>query len=492
MLRLSNNRFVRKHGLVLNGYDFLPVLLCAIISTSCGFADLRPIGISVEPSETDSLLPDPYSPVILKFDTEMEKNDAEGIMQIISDSGVIKGDLSWKNNDLYFVPIAGWTAGIRYTLSLSGTIRSVDGRELRLERFVSFYAVNKSEPPLLERFSPDDGASVGTGGCVLELHFSCPMDRLSVELALVFEGISNKTFEWSANDKSLKVIPDKALSAWTAYRWNLKDSAKSGDGVPLPKSYSAQFTTDLDKIPPQVERVFPVLNSGGIWFPTGADIETGLGAGDAIAVEFNKSMGENAIRSMRFDPSLSGRTEFLSEKSIVYIFSRNPEPEAAYTLIISGDTRDSEGLKLGADYRINFIPDIPFLNVLQFNAGDDSVISNFSSSTNVLPVRVNSAVRELSFSIRFSLPFGNEEKQNTALKIFLSPFFPAMLSPVALRNVYWISDDRLSMNWEGLEAGKSGEPHYYKLTIPGGKSGIVSKDGMYMKEDIIILLEAVN
>jgi hypothetical protein len=71
-------------------------------------------------------------------------------------------------------------------------------------------------------------------------------------------------------------------------------------------------------------------------------------------------MGESVLRSLRFEPSLVGKAEFLSEKSIVYIFSRDPEPETVYTLTVSGDARDSEGLKTGEDYSLNFIPDIPF------------------------------------------------------------------------------------------------------------------------------------
>ena len=469
------------------------ILLCAILSASCGFVDLRPIGLTIEPNETGSLLGEAYSPVILRFDTEMEKNDAEGILQITADSGVVRGDRFWEGCDLYFVPIAGWTAGIRYTLSLSGTIRAVDGRELRLERFVSFYAINKSEPPLLELYSPADGESVGTGVVVLEFNFSRSMDRITVESALTIEGVGSKTFEWLADDTILKVIPDKALSAWTHYRWNLKDSAKSRDGVPLPKAYSGQFTTDLDQTLPQVKKVFPVLNSEGGWYPTGANIETALELGQGIAVEFSKSMGENVLRSMRFEPSLSGRTELLSEKSIVYIFTKDPEPETTYTLIVSGETRDSEGLKLGVDYRINFVPDIPFLKVISFNAaGNPAVIKDFSAADNKLTVLIDPATGELGFTIYFSLPFSKEEKQNTAFKILLSPFFPRMLASITLKYVYWFPDDRLRMVWEGLEAGSDDEPHYYKLTIPGGRGGISSGEGIYMKEDVTLILEAIK
>jgi len=471
--------------------NFSLTVLCACL-LSCGFVDLRPIGVTIEPNAQNSLLAEAYSPVILKFNTQMEKNEAEGILQISSDSGVVKGDLSWKDDELYFVPVAGWTAGIRYTLSLSGTIRAVDGREIRLERFVSFYAINKSEPPFLEWYSPSEGASAGTAGICLEFLFSRAMNRLSVESALTIDGIGNKTFEWSDNDKKLKVIPDGKLSVFTLYRWNLQDSAKNMEGVPLVKAYSSYFTTDLEKTFPQVEKIYPVLNSGGQWFPTGANIETGLSLGQGIAVSFNKPMGENALRSLRFEPSLTGKTELLSEKSIVYVFSKNPEPEITYTLIVSGDTTDSGGIKIGEDYKINFTADIPYLNVLSFFAdGNSSIINKNSSSSSILSVPVKSATGEIYLNIRFSLPLKNEEKQNIALKINFYAFFPKTITSAALKDVNWISDDFLRMCWEGLTAGNE-EPHFYKLTIPGGKGGITMADGTYMKEDFIVFMEAVK
>jgi len=480
---------------MLRLWNSTALLLCALICVSCGFVDLRPIGYSVQPDKSDSLLVDSHTPVIVKFNTEMEKNDVEKILQVTSDTEVITGDFSWNGNELYFTPVPGWTAGIRYTLSLLGTIRSVDGRELRVERFISFYAINKNGPPVLEWHYPSNGASTGTGDVALEFHFSRSMDRLTVESALTVESIGNKIFEWSDNDKKLKVTADKAFAPWTSYRWNLRDSAKGADGVPLPKTYSGYFTTDMDKTLPQVVSVFPVLRENGSWFPTGTGIETGLAPGQGIAVEFNKPMGDNVLRSIRFEPSLTGRAEMLSEKSIVYIFTKDPEPETMYTLIVSADTRDSEGLKTGVDYKINFIPDVPFMNVSSFftyGAADKTSFKENISSNTAMPVRIEPVIGELFFSISFSLPFSIEEKQNAALKITLSPFFPKTLAPVALQYVSWFSDDSLNMCWEGLKPGNSETPHYYKLTIPGGRNGINNGRGMYMKEDIDIYLEAVK
>jgi hypothetical protein len=317
------------------------------------------------------------------------------------------------------------------------------------------------------------------------------MDMLTVETSLTIEGIGNKTFEWSDDDKIVKVIADKPFSPWISYRWNLRDSAKSIDGVPLPRTYSGYFTTNFDQTLPCVTDVFPVLYTDGSWYPTGADIETGLALGQGIAVEFNKPMGENVLRSLRFEPALTGKTEMLSETCIVYIFSREPERETTYTLIVSGETKDSEGLKTGTDYRINFVPDIPSLTVLSFSIGNDFVTENLFSNIK-LPVKSLSGTGELYFSLRFSLVFSREEKLNTAHKITLDHFFPRTISPVALRNVIWVSDDRIQMCWEGLSAGSNETPHYYKLTIPGGKGGISSETGIYMKENLVIILEAVN
>jgi hypothetical protein len=455
--------------------------------------DLRPVEVEVEPGVSNSLLAEENSPVILKFNTQMVKNEAEGILQISSDSGVVNGDRFWDGNNLYFVPIAGWTAGTRYILSVSGTIRAVDGRELRIEHFVSFYAVNKNEPPFLEWYSPQDGESTGTGDVCFEFHFSRSMNRLSVESALTTEGIGNKTFEWSDNDKELKVSPGEKLSALSLYKWNLKDSAKSTDGVPLVKAYSSFFITDLDKTVPQVIDVYPVVNTNGQWFPKGSKIETDLRPTEGIAVVFNKPMGENALRSLRFEPALSGRMEFLSEKSVVYIFTRNPEPEKIYTLIVSGDTTDLSGLKIGDDYKINFTPDIPYLNILSFSVVDNSSILDSNSSSAVLAVPVNSAAGEIFIYIRFSLPLSNEEKQNIALKINLGLFFPKSIysGNPTLKKVTWTGDDFLLMQWEGLTAGGENQ-YFYKFSIPGGKGGINLADGTYMKEDFIVYLEAVK
>jgi hypothetical protein len=409
-----------------------------------------------------------------------------------SDLGVTRGDKFWVGNTLYFVPISGWTPGIRYTLSLQGTIRSIDGREMRIEHFRSFFAISGNNPPLLESFSPLDGTSVSTNDFVLELKFTRSMDKPTVESAFTIDGITNNVFEWLNDDTILKVIPQRILTPWVFYRWNLRDSAKCIKGIPLPKTYTGYFLTNLDKTLPGVENVYPVLFVDGKWYPTGADIETGLGLGQGIAVVFNKPVDENALRSLRFEPSLTGRAEFLSEKSIVYIFTRDPEPGITYTLIVSGDTRDTEGLKILNELRIVFTPDIPLLEIDSIYINENTIFNDFSNLNNFIQIPINQTTGSFSFSINFSQIFDIEEKLSTPQRINITPLFPGTLAPVALQYVNWFSDNRLYMRWENLSSGSNGISNYYKLVIPGGRGGISSTTGVFMKEDIVIYMEAVN
>jgi hypothetical protein len=479
-------------------------LLLGILLVSCGFMDLRPIGVRTVPGEAYELLPESHSPVILRFDTEMERSDAERILNVSSGGGQVEGDLHWEGNDLYFVPAAGWTPGTAYTLNLSGTVYSLDGRELRLAKFLPFFVISRTPAPYLESFSPADGSSVGLSpeeGGSLELIFSRSMDRPSVEAAFSLEGITIRHFDWQTDDRVLKIVPEKPLSPWTVYRWTIGVKARSREGVPLGEAVSAQFITDRDRLFPQVLRIVPLVYSppaGGEdgashWFPSGENFEQGLGSGQGIGVEFNKPMDEETLRRcLRFEPSLSGRIESLSPSSLVFIPERDPEPETVYTLIVSGDTKDAGGLKMGEDYRTFFTPDIPFLRLPAITAeGNPPVRIEYPETGFSWQVPVTSE-KILRLTLEFSHNFSPQAKLDTPFRISLDGYFPGTLPLVDLRFVHWLSENKVYLEWEDLSPGKAGEPHYYKLSVSGGRNGIDDGSGSFLKEDAYFYLEAVE
>jgi len=486
----------------LSKVTFFLSIIVSLFCLSCGFVDLRPIAVSTVPKGPWDLLPEAESPVIVRFDTDMDKGMVERALQVYSHAGITEGELRWEGRSLHFIPSAPWKAGIRYGLRLSGNVIAQDGRELTLALDIPFYAVSRSALPYLLSFSPPDSASVGAAESnILELSFSHSMDSRSTEDALKLDIPGQKFFQWLDDYKTLRVSSDKPLNPWTVYRWSLQEKALSREGAPLSKEFSGRFTTDLDREFLEVVRVIPLLppegfspsGSGlwGAWTPASLDMKQGPGFGHGIGLEFNKPPDiESLRRALNFTPSLPGMFEMLSPVSAVYIPARGAEPETVYTLRISGTLRDREGLRMREDYTLSFESDIPHLGVVAFSVDGKTISAPETGGSFSAPVNAGGRIQ---LYIDFSLPFDSADpavREGCVFRISIRPLFPAKLLPVSLCSAQWISSDKLRLEWEGFEAGSSGEPHYYRLIIPGGLGGVHNGRGSYLKEDFILYMEA--
>ncbi|GHV83934.1 hypothetical protein AGMMS50212_12740 [Spirochaetia bacterium] len=481
---------------------FLPLYAVIFSLFSCAFADLSQIGITVNPAASGAILEDYKTPVWINFDTEMKKVEVEQLLKISYADGKVEGDIKWSGNTIYFTPVADWIPGISYILSLSGTVYALDGRDAKVSYIVPFFAVKDSKVPFITGFTPKDGESVGvtpTDGGKLKLVFSCAMDKHSVEDALSIDGISKKEYVWNDTGTELEVYSKDALNAWTVYHWSISSKALSAEGTPLYKSVSAQWTTDKDLEAPKVKKIYPLLRidddaEGFYWRKTGLEIEDGLGSSQAIGISFSKSMDRNSMIScMRFEPSISGNVEQISSSEIVFIPSKNPEIGTNYRIIVSGEVKDEYGLKMADDYSTVFTVNIPYLEIKDIRSfGTEETVLSDSEIINgaVHTVYISNTTGRLTTIIEFSQDIKNTEAKSDIVKnIRFEPFFTNSLSPVALRYAKWISR-KLELEWDILEAGTNMSPHFYKLTFPGGVSGIDNGSGSYLKETLVIFMEA--
>jgi hypothetical protein len=467
-----------------------------VLLSGCGFIDLRPIDYVSFPDRAETILPEKDSAVGIRFDTDMDRPETQKAFSVSLGGIAVKGDLRWNGRELYFVPLEGWLPGLRYTLSLAGTIFALDGREARTAHYVPFYALSKVELPYLVSFSPGDGESTGVSpdeGALIRLNFSVPMDRISVEDALSVNGFDEREIRWLDDDRIMEAVPGKNLSPWTVYRWTLSTAALSREGAPLAKEAGASFVTDTDRTLPGVIEVSPLVRadpgSGLYWQKTGRELENGLGSGQAIGIVFSKAMADSALQAIRFEPALAGRTEWWTDKAVVFVPDRDPEPETAYTLIVS-KTADRSGLSMESERRFYFCPDIPYLGILSLDTGGLSFAEPANGSLCPAPVAMPDGI--IALSIRFSHPFSVEAKAAAVLALRLEPYFPGILSQPSLRSARWWSDDTLVLDWEGAEPGGDGEAHYYRLALPGGRGGIADGKGSYLREDYRFILEALN
>lgn len=477
--------------------------ITAFVFMRCGFMDLRPVSVSVFP-EAGAVLPDITSPVGAVFDAAMRESEVEKIFRVEFSGGKIEGDFRWDGRSLYFYPEAGWTPGVRYTLSLDGGAYSKDGRDAEFSVFVPFYAASAGALPYLKDFYPENGASTGVlpedGGKVI-LFFSEPMNRRSVEDAFSIDGVDRKVFIWNDADTELEVKPEEMLNAWGVYRWSIGTKALSAAGTPLSKNYSAQFTANKDTTFPFVKYVSPVLKTedadGGYrWIETGGKIENQLGRTQGIALVFSKAMDKSSVTSgLRFEPSLSGILEQYTPLIFIFLPQREPEIGTLYRLTVSEDTKDTYGLKLTSEYAVNFIVEVPNLEIVSLaQNGLNPQILN-TAGENVITINVSKATTECNLVFQFS-PAVNDLKsrETTARSIRLDAFFPGTIPTPVLRSANWIGAgfDKLELVWIDADPGTNIEPHYYKITIPGGSSGISNGAGSFLKDTIIVYLEVIE
>jgi hypothetical protein len=461
---------------------------------SCkGFINVTQIGFTIFPDKDNTVLNKDNNILSVKFDTAMDKLNTQKIISVQVSGSSVKGDLSWQGNELIFSPLEKWLPGVRYTLNLDGTLFALDGREERIKRHVSFYALHREAAPYAVAFTPADGSSVGVTsdeGARVQIIFSRPMDRQSTEDAFYIDGVSERNYTWASGDTVMEMHPVNNLNPWTVYRWSLSNKAKEKNGVPLGREIIGRFVTDADRMLPAVNEVYPLIRGGidsGLWWlRTGAPVESGLGPGQAIGIEFNKPMDESVLRAIRFEPSLAGRYEMWKPDTVVFIPDRDPEPEKRYAIIVSAGTRDTGGLKMEKDFTLSFIPDIPFLSVLSMDTGDGAIKieqNGIYAAKTIPPEGI------CTITIRFSHAIETLSRSAIVLALRLEIFFPGTLMPVSFRSARWWSADTVVLQWEGIERSTGRESHYYKLVLPGGRSGISDGRGSYLKEDMAVFLK---
>ena len=475
---------------------FLCISAVFFLGDCSGFINLKRIGYGIIPGIDNTVLGSDTTTLSVFFDTAMDKLGTQKVLSVQVSGSSVKGDLFWRGDELVFSPLENWLPGVRYTLNLEGVIYALDGREERISKHISFYALHRLPSPYAVSFSPADGASVGVTSnenAFVSITFSQPMDRYSTVDAFSIEGAAERDYVWSAGDTVLEVHPKNTLNPWTVYRWNLTSKARGKNGVPMGRDIGGRFVTDADRTLPAVQEVFPLIRGGpdsGLWWlRTGAPIESGFGSGQAIGVMFTKAMDEATLRSIRFEPPLAGRFEMWKPDTIVFIPDRDPEPERTYTMIVSADSKDSGGLKMEKDFYLSFVADIPFLSILSLDAGFGGAVPyqyNIYPASAVLPEGI------CTIAIRFSHAIDAGSQSSIVLALRLETFFPLTLKPISFRSARWWSADTLILQWEGIEQSIAGEKHYYRLVLPGGRNGVTDGRGSYLREDMFFFLEIEN
>lgn len=459
---------------------------------ACSIIDLRPVTASVEPGRPYEILPSRTSAISACFSAEPSRAEAERAFLVRGPDGPVEGDFAWAGAGFSWTPRAPWDPGLRYRLTLRGSIPVADGREANPEIDLPFFAVRAGAPPAVLSYWPPDGASLppaAAGESTLRLAFSEPMDRGSVRAALSFQPAIDFELRWDEGDVAAEAVVARRPAPCAYYTWTLNPSARAVDGAPLAGSLRGSFSTDADPSPPRVERCYALVRSGGAWAEAAPGL-AGLAAGLSLGVAFSEPIDHGSVAAgLRLEPGLAGRVEAGGPSLAVFTPERDWPPESSYYLVITTAVKDLSGLRMLEEYRERFEPAVRHLRVLGLSVEGGEPVE--PGGLGVVEVSTEAPEGVVSACLRFSAPFDPASKAAAAERVELSAFFPPTLAAPALRWACWDTDDTLSLAWEGLSNGTDDIPHYYKIIIRGGLGGIRSSDGSSMSSDLTLFMRAV-
>jgi uncharacterized protein YkwD len=182
--------------------------------------------------------------------------------------------------------------------------------------------------------------AVGTGVEVrasVTIGFSTPMERASVEAALVVDPPTAIDLHWSDDDTTVTFVPVEHWAADTYHTITVQPGALASTGRPLTRPVRSAFLTRA-----------PATTTLAATEPLGKRVALET----AFSIGFDRAVDPASVdRSVRFDPAVPGRLTVESDVDGLprYIFTPRKalKADTRYRLIVDG-VRDADGIPVEA------------------------------------------------------------------------------------------------------------------------------------------------
>jgi Galactose oxidase-like, Early set domain/Bacterial Ig-like domain len=189
----------------------------------------------------------PNAPIVVAFDTSMDKSSAEAAFSLkrTSDGAAVSGSFGWYGPSvLIFDPDADLAAGTQYTATVSTAAKNLGGFPLPVAKTWRFTTTNR---PIIDLVYPVDGSTGVSPSSVTYAVFNKAMDKPSAEAAFSLKRTSDGaavsgSFGWYGPGV-LIFKPDIDLAAGTQYTAAVSGAAKDLEGNTLANPVTWRYTT---------------------------------------------------------------------------------------------------------------------------------------------------------------------------------------------------------------------------------------------------------
>jgi hypothetical protein len=433
-------------------------LACAL--SSCSLVSLESLVIATEPAN-ESQIAAPEGPILVRFSAEPEHRDAERAFKLNSAAGASSGDFRWSGSELSFYPVPPLKKGYRWTLSLSGSIKTLDGRSFDVDEAASFYAGSSASLLTLDSFRPAPGATASTIEKIA-LTFSRAVDQSAFKRNFSLSPSTDYEVSWSTEGMTASIEPKTRWTALSTYAWQVKAELVDSDGVGLARAYDGTFVVQAEGTAPVVTSVRPALYSNGTLSPVDADLGQ-LGYLDAIYIGFSEEVTlESVADAISLTPKVKGRVLQAGPADFAFLPEESFAARTKYRLSVLASVFDLAGNAMSQGYDAWFSPSVADIEVVGAYINGSAAVADFGDARGhgfIPSVSDGSAY----IALEFNVPIAEAGQRDRLVSLAsCESLFPSSLSP-SLKSVQWASDSRLELTYAGFAASTAAKTYYYKF-----------------------------
>lgn len=261
-----------------------------------------------------------------------------GLPQPLQFDPPVEGQGEWTATSMYrFTPAEPLAGATEYTVTIPAGLTDITGALLENEYVWRFSTV----APSVAEIIPGTGSTDVVPTEPLTVTFNMPMDQASVESALSLDPAGRISYQWSADGRTVTLVPADRLELGTRYTLTVGSSARAATGLTtLDRETTSSFTT----VPlPAVISTSPSDGQTADYYYYGVNIE------------FSAPMNPDTIEDrIQISPEPARINYILSDGGRYTYLDFPLQRNTDYVVTIPGDVADPYGNTLGRDYTFRF------------------------------------------------------------------------------------------------------------------------------------------
>ena len=288
--------------------------------------------------------------VRLVFSLEPDRNSVERSFLLSENGQTLSGHFSWKGNTMIFTPASPLAANKDYLITLKTDAQDTKGLNLEKQFEAAFTTRPGTGRPFPIASTPEDGGVITESRGRVELLFSAPMNRSSLQHLSFYPSVSGV---WALEQHNCLAVftPSENWTNGRSYRLNIGGETADEKETETGREQALHFSAGIDLDAPELLYACVIdINNTVVAVLCADDGTTAENAGwekdYKLGLKFSEPVEVMSVTSaLNCEPSLgmvcqmpSGFTDFP-----VYNFTDLPVFDALYSITLGKTVRDRAG-----------------------------------------------------------------------------------------------------------------------------------------------------